>query len=430
MLKARTKPQPIAKPTHSIVGEQQAYPSMQVSPTPSNLKPVAIIKRKQPFPKVPITRPILRREATTQTASTEFERIPSKLPVMSLKPVTAEIATQTPDTVSAGPKTMMQDLLHGSEPDTTPITDSLLAYSPTKPLTVNAATQTPKPITVFRPAASSTKRQGGVAATQTPTAAADPMPVLPNLLQGSEPDMIPIAVPPPTLTPALEERSACTAIAQYHSCGCRASGTPMFFCTDQYCKHPQPALVAIARLPFSCTTRYSGNVRPGMGRGHECRAADPNSVFFTREADTAGAFDADGLLVLKSGAVQLRDLPSVLPCEKFWKWAYEVRHRYEDERSRKGDPIACGIMAPPPARAAPNAGGEAVGAMAQKDQRIQGQSAKQKQQQQIGAQPDQKSGEKMPLQKKPRQKKPRRAKMENQNTQSSGHKPKPEPMMA
>ncbi|RYP15031.1 hypothetical protein DL765_005975 [Monosporascus sp. GIB2] len=407
MLKARAKPQPVAKSTPSIVGEQRAYPSMQVSPTPADPKPVAI-KRKQTFPKVPITRPILRREVTTQTASTGPERIPSKLPVMSPKPLTDETTTQTPETVSAGPKTMMQDLLHGSEPDAIPTNVSPLAYSPTQPLTVDAATQTPKPITGSYRALSSTKRQGGAAAAQTPAAvAADLMPVLPNLLQGSEPDMIPIAVLPPALTPALEERPTCTAIAQYHSCGCRAGGTPMFFCTDQYCKHPQPALVAIARLPFSCTTRYSGNARPGMGRGHECRAADPNSVFFTREADTAEAFYADELLVLRGGAVRLRDLPSMLPCQKFWRWAYEVRHRYENEKSRKGDPIACGTMAPPPARTVPNARGETIRAMPQKGQKLQGQSAKQKQQQQSGAQPDEKSGEKKPLQKKPRQRKPR-----------------------
>ncbi|RYP63698.1 hypothetical protein DL769_006892 [Monosporascus sp. CRB-8-3] len=353
-LKSRVKPQPIAKPTPSAVEEQQDSPSKQVCPIPANPKSVASIKRKQTSPKVPITRPMLRREVTTQTPSTE--RIPSPLPVMSAKPVTAEIATQPPDTISVYPKTMMQDLLHGSEPDTIPIIASPLAYSPTKPLAVDAATQTPEPMTASPQALSSTKPQDGVAATQRPTTVvADPAPVLPNLLQGSEPDTIPIAVSPLPLTLADEERPRCTAIAQYHACGCRAHGTPMFFCTDQYCKHPQPALVAITRLPFSCTTRYSGNVRPGTGRGLECRAADPNSVFFTREADTAGAFYADELLVFRGGAVRLRDLPSMLPGGKFWKWAYEVRHRYENESSRKGDPIACGTMAPPPAPAAPNA---------------------------------------------------------------------------
>ncbi|RYP25844.1 hypothetical protein DL767_008235 [Monosporascus sp. MG133] len=373
-LKARAKPPPIARPIPNVVEEPQ------VCPTPANPKP-ASIKRKQTSPKVPISRPILRREATTQTRGTEPERIPSKLPVMSPNLVTAEIATQSPETVSADSNTMMQDLLHGSEPDTTPITVSPLAYSPTKPLAVDAATQIPEPMAVSPPALSSTKPQGRVAATQRlTTIVADPMPVLPNLLEGSEPDLIPTAVSPPTLTPADEERHMCTAIAQYHSCGCRARGTPMFFCTDQYCKHPQPALVAIARLPFSCTTRYSGNVRPGTGRGLECRAADPNSVFFMREADTAGAFYADDLLVLRGGAVWLRDLPLALPCGKFWKWAYEMRHRYENTSSRKGDPIACGTVAPPPAPAAPNARGEAVRAMAQKDQRLQGRCMEHKQQ--------------------------------------------------
>ncbi|RYP40950.1 hypothetical protein DL768_010565 [Monosporascus sp. mg162] len=377
-LKARAKPQPIAKPTPNIVGEQQTSPSKPVCPTPANPKPVASIKRKQTSPKVPIMRPTLRREATTQTRSTEPERIPSKPPVMSPKPVATEIATQSSGTVNAGPKTMMQDLLHGSEPDTIPTTVSPLAHSPTKPVAVDAATQTPEPTTVSPPALSSTKPQGGVAAPQIPTIVADPMPVLPRLLQGSEPDTIPIAVSPPTLTQADEERPMCTAVAQYHSCGCRARGTPMFFCTDQYCKHPQPALVAIARLPFSCTTRYSGNVRPGTGRGLECRAADPNSVFFMREADTAGAFYADDLLVLRGGAVRLRDLPSILPGGESWKWAYEVRHRYENKSSRKGDPIACGTMAPPPGPAAPNARSEVVRAMAQKDQRFPAQSTKRK----------------------------------------------------
>ncbi|RYP82332.1 hypothetical protein DL770_005591 [Monosporascus sp. CRB-9-2] len=380
-LKARAKPQPIAKPTPKIVEEQQTSPSKQVCPSPANPKPVASIKRKQTSPKVPITRPILRREATTQTPSTEPERIPSRLPVMPPKPGTAEIATQSRDAIGASPKTMIQDLLQGSEPDTIPITVSPLAYSPTKPLAVDAATQTPEPATASPLALSSTKPQGEVTATQRPTTIADnPMPVLPNLLQGSEPDTIPIAVSPPTLTPADEERPMCTAIAQYHSCGCRARGTPMFFCTDQYCKHPQPALVAIARLPFSCTTRYSGNVRPGTGRGLECRAADPNSMFFMREADTAEAFYAEDLLFLRGGAVRPRHLPSALPGGKFWKWVYEMSHGYENKSSRKGDRITCGTMAPPPAPAALNARGEAVGTIAQKDQRLQGQSTKHKQQ--------------------------------------------------
>ncbi|RYP02264.1 hypothetical protein DL764_005871 [Monosporascus ibericus] len=314
----QAKPQPIAKPATNIVEEQQTSPRKQVCPTPANPKPVAGVKRKQTSPKVPITRPILRREATTETLSMEPERIASKPPVMSPKHITAEIATQSPDTVSAGTKTRIQDLLRGSEPDTIPITVSPLAYSPTKPLAVDAATQTPEPVTVSRPALSSATLQGGVRATQRPTTVVvDPVPVLPNLVQGSEPDTIPIPLSPSTLAPAHEERPMCTAIAQYHSCGCQARGTPMFFCTDQYCKHSQPALVAIARLSFSCTTRYSGNVRPGTGCGLECRAADPNSVFFTREADTAGAFYADDLLVLRGRAVRLRDLPSMLPGGKF-----------------------------------------------------------------------------------------------------------------
>ena len=105
----------------------------------------------------------------------------------------------------------------------------------------------------------------------------------------------------------------CQAIVHYHSCGCRAAGSPTFVCSQRGCSHERPTQVNVGYLPFSCTTRWSGNAQadPEGGRGPACRQRNPSTVGFRREEDTA--VRGKGSRSFQGGAITLEDLPEVIP---------------------------------------------------------------------------------------------------------------------
>ncbi|KAI1098058.1 hypothetical protein F4804DRAFT_350822 [Jackrogersella minutella] len=72
--------------------------------------------------------------------------------------------------------------------------------------------------------------------------------------------------------------NSCQAIVLYHTCGCKSSQKPVYFCSTVDCQH-ETATLLVAGLPFACCSSQSS-------RSEACQIEDISKKMFVREADT------------------------------------------------------------------------------------------------------------------------------------------------